>query len=35
LGSNNDNKMKIWNSPPEDLKSLLLSDSTRVLHPRP
>lgn len=35
LGSTNDNKMKIWNSPPEDLKSLLLSDSTRMLHPRP
>lgn len=34
LGSNNENKMKIWNSPPEDLKSLLLSDSTRVLHSR-
>jgi len=35
LGSNNDNKMNIWNFPPKDFKSLLLFNSTRMLHPRP
>ncbi|CAJ2632330.1 unnamed protein product [Trifolium pratense] len=34
LGSANDTKIKIWESPPEALKSILLSDALRVLHPR-
>jgi ribonuclease HI len=35
LGSNNDSRMMIWKSPPEGLNNLLLSDSRRMLHPRP
>ncbi|GAU48971.1 hypothetical protein TSUD_188180 [Trifolium subterraneum] len=34
LGSANDTKIKIWESPPKALKSILLSDALRVLHPR-
>lgn len=35
LGSSNVVKMKIWKSLPEGLETLLVSDSKRMLHPRP
>ncbi|XP_045802689.1 uncharacterized protein LOC123896330 [Trifolium pratense] len=34
LGSTNDAKIKFWEPPPEALKSILLSDALRMLHPR-
>jgi len=33
LGAANDDKFKIWDSPPEDLNSFLLNDSLMVLYP--
>jgi hypothetical protein len=34
VGSSNDTELKIWNSPPEDLNSLLRDDALRLLRPK-
>ncbi|PNX59771.1 ribonuclease H [Trifolium pratense] len=34
LGSKNDTKLSIWDSPLEDMKDLLLSNALRVAYPR-